>query len=260
MRSTASPVGRVVGKLASILTHPHHHQWLGRCNICGQRTPFVSDGERWIRRCVWCRSTPKYRAIQYVVERRCGALRQFLDAHQVYELTTRSPIYRTYGAHPHYTVSGYFSDRPFGVQYGKVWNQDLQRLSFPDGSFDLLISSETMEHVRRPWVGFREIERVLKPGGCHVFTIPYGDDRITTPRVDTRGPEDVDLLPRVYHQDPYRPEDSLLYTDFGRDLPALLEPLGLRTEIERIFVPEHDIQDDLRPVVVFVSQRVSGSR
>ena len=145
---------------------------------------------------------------------------------------------------------------PFGRKVtSSYWNQDLQNLTFPSASFDLVISSETMEHVRRPWQAFSEVHRVLKPGGFYVFTVPFRGNRLTRPRVDTAGSEDVLLLERIYHQDPYRPEDSLVYTDFGVDLPELLRPIGFDTELIPVLNMQCDIHDDLRPVNVFVSRK-----
>lgn len=257
---------KVSHKLVDLTLHPHYHKWnyfQHRCNVCGRRTVFVCDDarERWIRKCVWCRSTPKYRAIVWVLEERLGcSLPSFLDdrSRQLYELTTTSPIYRCHRHRRNYVCSGYFSDRPFKTQVRSgVWNEDLQNLHFVDGSFDLVVSSETMEHVRRPWVGFQEIARVLKPGGFHCFTIPYSPVRTTTARVDTSGPDNIYILPKVYHQDPYCPEDSLVYTDFGRDLPQLLEPFGFRTREYLVQDRVSDIHDDLRPMRVFLSEKVT---
>lgn len=264
MRPSLTLVQKLSSKLASVALRPHYHAWnavRNRCNICRRPTVFVCDDarDRWIRRCVWCRSTPKYRAIVQVVEGHLGEpLGAFFrrPGRALYELTTTSPIYRCHHRRANYVCSGYFSDRPFKTEVRPgVWNEDLQDLHFPDASFDVVVSSETMEHVRRPWQGFREIARVLRPGGIHCFTIPYRADRLTTARIDTTGPEDIDLLPRQYHRDPYRPQDSLVYTDYGKDLPALLGPLGLRTQEVLVLDRRCDIQDDLQPVRVFLSEK-----
>jgi SAM-dependent methyltransferase len=253
---------KLSSKLAVALLHPAYHT-TGLCNICGRRTVFVCDvaEDRWIRRCCRCRSTPKYRALVQIIESETGQkLSQFIRTRRVYELSTTSPIFRKLRGQVNYEASGYFSDLPFGKKIAaSYWNQDLQRLTFSSESFDVVISSETMEHVRRPWQGFSEVYRVLKPGGFYVFTIPYRSDRLTRSRVDTTGPEDVYLLERVYHQDPYRTEDSLLYTDFGADLPELLRPIGFKTELVPVRNMKCDIQDDLRPVNVFVARKLLSS-
>lgn len=259
MRSVLLKIG---DKLSAALRHPSYHA-RGRCNICARPTIFICDvpADRWIRRCCWCRSTPKYRAIVSVIESEMrDSLRSYARTHAIYELSTTSPIFRQLRGYATYQASAYFSDKPFGVKVARsYWNQDLQQLSFASQSFDLVLSSETMEHVRRPWQGFTEVHRVLKPGGLYVFTIPFRGDRLTTARVDTRGEQDIFLAKKIYHQDPYRTEDSLVYTDFGSDLLDLLKPLGFDTQLREVFDQDYDIRDDWRPVTVFVARKYHPS-
>jgi len=47
---------------------------------------------------------------------------------------------------------------------------DAEALRFADGTFDVVISCECMEHVPHPPVMAREIRRVLKPGGRFLLT------------------------------------------------------------------------------------------
>jgi SAM-dependent methyltransferase len=51
------------------------------------------------------------------------------------------------------------------------------RLPFPDGHFDLLVSIDVHEHLRRPELLAAEFLRVLTPGGRAVVTTPNGDER-----------------------------------------------------------------------------------
>jgi SAM-dependent methyltransferase len=56
-------------------------------------------------------------------------------------------------------------DEPGSPIDGKwnVTNQNLECLTFPDASFDLVMTSDVMEHVRLDDIAHREIRRVLKP-------------------------------------------------------------------------------------------------
>lgn len=63
--------------------------------------------------------------------------------------------------------------RKVGERLNVSWmQQDACALSIPDSSFDVVISSECIEHVPDPEKALREMVRVLKPGGVIVVTTP----------------------------------------------------------------------------------------
>ena len=118
--------------------------------------------------------------------------------------------------------SEYFDGgRPGSMIRGRR-HEDITRLTFADGSFDIVITSELLEHVVNPWQGFAEVRRVLRVGGRHIFTIPYTPGRRTRSRAG---------LAKVYHADPIRREGIVVCTDFGDDLPRLLDDHGFRTRV-----------------------------
>lgn len=57
---------------------------------------------------------------------------------------------------------------------------DILNLSLESSSFDTVISTQVLEHVRKPWVMVSEINRVLKSGGVAIasapFLVPYHAD------------------------------------------------------------------------------------
>jgi SAM-dependent methyltransferase len=108
--------------------------------------------------------------------------------------------------------------------------QNIEALTYADNSFDFVITEDVFEHVRYPEKGFREIFRVLRPRGYHVFTVPFHFDRPTLVRVDTSGEEDVHLLPPEYHGDPLR-GTILAYRTFGIDLFEQLKAIGFETRV-----------------------------
>ena len=66
---------------------------------------------------------------------------------------------------------------------------DVQALPLPDGSFDVVICNNVLEHVEDDLQAMRELRRVLAPGGWGILQTPidwerattYDDPRVTTP-------------------------------------------------------------------------------
>lgn len=59
------------------------------------------------------------------------------------------------------------ADRLAGVMRG-----DATRLPFRDGSFDVIVTSEVLEHIQDDVAALAELSRVLKPGGTFAATVP----------------------------------------------------------------------------------------
>ena len=52
-----------------------------------------------------------------------------------------------------------------------LWNGSI--MPFEDASFDVVISTEVLEHVPNPDAYLMEVKRVLKSGGMFFFTVPF---------------------------------------------------------------------------------------
>jgi len=50
---------------------------------------------------------------------------------------------------------------------------DAENLPFDDGIFAGVFSIAMLEHVRHPWIAFREMARVLMPGGLLLIIAPW---------------------------------------------------------------------------------------
>jgi SAM-dependent methyltransferase len=59
------------------------------------------------------------------------------------------------------------ADKLIGVTRG-----DARNLAFPDGTFDVVITSEVLEHVQDDVAAIAEMMRVLRPGGRFAATVP----------------------------------------------------------------------------------------
>lgn len=60
---------------------------------------------------------------------------------------------------------------------------DMTKLNFGSAEYDLVIHSDTLEHVNYPVVAMSECLRVLKQGGRCIFTIPIVVGRFSRSRV-----------------------------------------------------------------------------
>ncbi|MDQ8051294.1 methyltransferase domain-containing protein [Luteibacter sp.] len=95
---------------------------------------------------------------------------------------------------------------------------DLQALSLGDASVDLIIHSDTLEHVPDPMAALTEMKRVLAPKGRAVFTVPIIMGRMSQTR---------DGLAASYHGAPGDSESDLaVHTEFGADVWAMVMQAG----------------------------------
>ena len=51
----------------------------------------------------------------------------------------------------------------------ELYKADISCVPLPDSSVDLVMSRSVMEHVKQPLAAFREMHRLLKPGGHFIF-------------------------------------------------------------------------------------------
>jgi SAM-dependent methyltransferase len=230
----------------------------GRCGVCGTVGEFVvTDAPtRETHRCRSCDASLRYRAqaaaIAWAYASPELALVELTEVPsfrelEIYEPGIDGPLRHVLGQQPHYVNSYFWLDVASGDSLDGVRSEDLRALTFRDESFDLVISSDILEHVRGPLEAFAEIFRVLRPGGRHIFTVPlaWPLPPSTRSRVDYSGPDDVFALPPEYHGSPSDPRGSLVYTDFGMDLPESLRELGFET------VTHHGY----RKAITFISRR-----
>ena len=221
------------------------------CCICGSMgTLFFDMPDVELRRhhgigvlretlsCKSCGSTNRQRTLAHalisVLQRQfaCGgaAMGQLVRAGrriEIWDTDAFSPISARVRSVANITLSKYLPELPFGVEMVPgVFNIDLQRISFESGRFDVILSSDIMEHVRDDRTAHAEIFRCLRPGGAYIFTVPYIEDRSRTVRlVDTGSAQDIFLAPPHYHGDPIT-GNILAYRIYGRDLIQQLEGVG----------------------------------
>jgi SAM-dependent methyltransferase len=199
-----------------------------RCNLCGGPVP--GGGGR--PRCLVCLSTPPHRAVGEVL-RRLG----LEGSHRVYELSHHGALFDflTRKLGPGLTSSEFLGGGTRGKVLGGVRSEDVQDLTFPDGSFDFVTSTEVFEHVPDDGAGMREVARVLRPGGAFVFTVPLYPVEETRERARVRAGRVEHLLPPEYHGDPVRGDGGVLvFREYGRDILRRFADTGLRGSFETV--------------------------
>ncbi|MDH3329816.1 MAG: class I SAM-dependent methyltransferase [Desulfobulbaceae bacterium] len=169
----------------------------------------------------------------------------------IYELSSRGPLVdflkkkcRTL------TCSEYFEGVKPGDYKNGVQCQDVQKLTFPDNSFDICTSTEVFEHVPNDLAGFAEIRRVLKPGGLFLFTVPIFPSSATIERARLTIKGKIEHpLPAQYHRDPNRcHQPVLVFRDYGEDITKRISDQGFSNV--QFLCPSHSIPYDFVRTVI----------
>jgi len=96
-----------------------------------------------------------------------------------------------------------------GYTFGAYPEFDMHAIPYNEATFDMVIHSDTLEHVENPVHALSECRRILKPGGALCYTVPIVVGRLTRNR---RG------LPKSFHGDPrLKAEDYVVHTEYGAD-------------------------------------------
>lgn len=132
--------------------------------------------------------------------------------------------------------------------------ENLKEQTFSDESFDIVITQDVFEHVFEPALAFKELERTLKPGGAHVFTVPWYYWNETVVRAAREGNEIKHLKDPEYHGNPIDEDGSLVVTEWGRDLcDFIFRCSGMTTTAIKMFDRYRGIEAEF--IEVFISQK-----
>lgn len=198
----------------------------GFCPICEKYVIFSSK-EKWFRDhllCLSCGSIPRERALMKVISDYYPNWRD-LFIHE------SSPGGRGASTKLHkeckgYTASQFYSDViPGQVHPSSGYRcENLEKLTFSESSFDLFITQDVMEHIFDPETACKEIARVLKPGGAHVFTAPLINKARVTEVWASRDGEGQIIYHHEpeYHGNPVDSQGSLVTMHWGYDIAGFI--------------------------------------
>src|SRR6266498_762932 len=133
----------------------------GECPICERKTLFIRRSS-WLRDnylCLHCCSIPRFRAIIHVLKLLFPDYRTMA----IHESSASGPASEKLRREcKHYVRTNFYGDvEPGGYRKG-IRCENLERMTFADASFDLVITQDVLEHVLTPADAFAEIGRILR--------------------------------------------------------------------------------------------------
>ena len=239
----------------------------GYCNICGRLTVFtVNDPNlRENVNCRNCGSMNRQRQLAAVllsyVSNGASKAPRFAKVSDIPRETVIWTTETTLALHEKLSqhlgencISTEFSDPSLtsGETRDGILHVDMQQTHFEDNSLDFILSSDVMEHIPLPMKALTETYRVLKPGGCHIFTAPFYHHRFKNEQravVGDKG-EPEHLRRPWYHDDPMHAEGALVFTVFAPELLCQLEETGFEARLCVLYSPLHGILGNNGIVIV----------
>jgi SAM-dependent methyltransferase len=175
----------------------------------------------WLREkyvCTRCQSIPRCRAVNLTLDK-------YFPGWERLTIHESSPSENNFIARHalRYSSSYFYDGAQSGTTHLGTRSENLEALTFPADTFDLFITQDVLEHVFQPDLAVREILRVVKPGGAHVFTTPkHKGLRQTRQRARLDGGRAVHLLEAQYHGNPIGDGRALVTWDYGDDFELYL--------------------------------------
>jgi SAM-dependent methyltransferase len=190
-----------------------------RCPCCGRGFDrFKEDWNRPGAICWWCGAQERHRALWiHLDEFSEVARREGLDVlHFAPEWVMEGRLRSLPGGR--YTSADLVPGRGMVVA-------DITALPFPDDAFDLIVVSHVMEHVEDDAAGYRELARVVRPGGEVLVMVPLDTARDATL-------EDPAVVTQQQRVAAYWQDDHVRL--YAPDLADRMRAAGMRVEITRI--------------------------
>ena len=233
-----------------------YYEFYGKCPICESEVNFSSKDHDFRSNlvCQNCvnNSIPRERALALVLKELSPDWRKM----RIHESSPvgRGISYQLKQECKRYISTQFFPGEPTGAMIHGYRNENLECQTFPDGSFDIVVSLDVLEHVNEPSKAMKEIARTLVKGGYSIFTAPTYPGKTKTEhraRINTDGTEEILLNPPEYHGNPVNTKGSLVTFHYGYDFPELIfQWSGMSVEVNRFYDPFHGIIGQMTEVYV----------
>lgn len=237
------------------------------CNVCGKRgVAFYDFPDVHLRKmhkvgllretlaCKNCGASLRTRTLAYgllkIVNELLGTKVRSIDelamhglrGLRVLDTDAFSPISDRLAGIEGYTRSSFLPEYNFGTEVAPgYFNVNLEEISFEDGGFDIVLSSDVMEHVRFCDKAHTEIYRILERGGAYIFNVPNDMDMKDNWILVDPNDDKVLVDPPHYHGDPLS-GGILSYRVFGQELLTDLKRIG--------FSPDFFLVQELASLIV----------
>lgn len=238
------------------------------CPICGSFTYIWNINKENYREtciCKKCGSTNRNRQLgiilcNYLSKSHNIKIKSLKDINKIKVIKilnteTNGPIHDMLKNQKGYVCSEYINEKYVsGKKYNGILHEDLNSTSFKNNYFDIIITSDVFEHIPNPYQAFKEIYRILKPNGVHIFTVPFKQNEILDEtRTKIIKNIEINIKTPIYHLDPLRPKGILVYTIFSLEMLIKLNKIGLFTSIFNTHHPFNGILGT--NATVFLSQK-----
>lgn len=135
--------------------------------------PYNSTGQAtsWLRR----------KAVEYGLDKRARAVTGYKHGGIILDIGCASGVFlhhmqQKFGWETHGVEVSEYAAQQAREKYGlDVFIGTLEQASFPENIFDAVTMWDVLEHLHDPSATFREIHRILKPGGVIALRVPNGD-------------------------------------------------------------------------------------
>ena len=216
------------------------------CPLCGPSIIIQLSVSAIGVRCLRCAASAVTMSLVSVLRQEIGSLARS----HVYEASSRGPLVDWLRTHAgKVTCSEYFDGVAAGEMVDGVQCQDLQRLTYGTATFDVSTSTEVFEHVPDDARGFSELQRVLRPGGRLVFSVPLSSEAATVERARLNNGAVEHLLPPEYHGDRIRGQGRVLaYRNYGMDILDRVRAAGFSDV--RVVTPHERMGRWSQPIIV----------
>lgn len=215
-----------------------HFQISGFCPCCSQDVVFEANNI-WLRDsllCSNCGSIPRERALMVIIQKYYPNWKE-LSIHES-SPEMRGTSKKLMAECKDYIGSQFFPNSNFGEIINGYRNEDLEKQTFEDEIFDIVVTQDVMEHIYSPEKAFSEIARTLKRGGAYIFTVPiinhFNKTEIWAKKAEDGSP--IFLRNPEYHSNPVDSKGSPVTMHWGYDIVDYIHKYSnLDSKIEYIY-------------------------